>query len=118
MRPHHHSNRLVNKRLSKGITINALLVLTQDQLLSRDPSPFGPNASAYHTGHLEHYYRYNVIGGPSAFVMVAIDYVPFTEAIIRKFVAEITTFPVTRTVAGATKGAGQAAPNNDKGLVF
>ena len=98
-----------DEAIMKGITINALLILTQNQLFSRDPSPFGPNRSAYHTGHLEHYYRYNVIGGPSAFVMVAIDSVSFDEVIIRKFVSEITAYPATRSVAGATKGTGQAA---------
>ena len=33
----------------------------------------------------------------------------FDEVIIRKFVSEIAAYPATRTVAGATKGTGQAA---------
>ena len=38
---------------------------------------------------LDQYYRTNVIGGPSAFVMVAKNFESFGEAIIRKLIAEV-----------------------------
>ena len=38
---------------------------------------------------LDQYYRTNVIGGPSAFVMVAKNFESFGEAIILKLIAEV-----------------------------
>jgi hypothetical protein len=68
--------------LAKGITINGLVILTEN-----------PQAwNSEHTnppGGLEKYYRDNVIGGPGAFVIVAQNFDSFGEAIIKKLVAEI-----------------------------
>jgi hypothetical protein len=71
---------------AKGITINGLVILSDSQLLF----------NAEHTnppGGLEKYYRDNVIGGPSAFVMVAENFDAFGKAIIKKLIAEIAAAP-------------------------
>jgi hypothetical protein len=72
--------------LSKGVTINGLVILT--------PAP--PGWMSEHTnppGGIEKYYRDNVIGGPGAFVIVAEDHNSFGQAIIRKLIAEIANLP-------------------------
>ena len=55
-----------------GITINGLAILTEEPWL-------------------DDYYRQNVIGGPSAFVLVAKDYDSFADAILRKLVQEVAS---------------------------
>jgi hypothetical protein len=73
---------LRDQAVAKGITINGLAIL------SETPLPWNPE----HTnppGGLDQYYRTNVIGGPSAFVMVAKNFESFGEAIISKLIAEV-----------------------------
>ncbi len=72
--------------LAKGIVINGLVILTEDQA-SRHPSHTNP------PGGLETYYRNNVIGGPGAFVIVARDFNSFGEAILKKMITEIAQLP-------------------------
>jgi hypothetical protein len=72
--------------LSKGVTINGLVILT--------PAP--GLALSEHTdppGGIEKYYRDNVIGGPGAFVVVAEDHNSFGQAIAKKLIAEIALLP-------------------------
>jgi hypothetical protein len=75
-----------DEALAKGVTINGLVILTEQSL------PFG----ADHTnppGGLESYYRNNVVGGPGAFVMVAENFNSFGQAILNKLIAEIAANP-------------------------
>jgi uncharacterized protein DUF1194 len=77
--------------LAKGVTINGLVIL------SDSPLPWNPE----HTnppGGLDGYYRNNVIGGPSAFVMVAENHNSFGQAIVKKMIAEIAWNPPPRGV--------------------
>src|SRR4029077_10547954 len=60
--------------VKKGITINGLAIL------SEEPG-------------VDDYYRSNVIGGPSAFVLVAKSFDTFAEAILRKLVQEVASAP-------------------------
>ena len=60
--------------VGKGITINALAILSEEPWL-------------------DDYYRGNVIGGPSSFVLVAKSYDSFAEAILRKLVQEVAAAP-------------------------
>jgi hypothetical protein len=72
--------------VAKGIIINGLVILTDNQTLF----------NAEHTnppGGLEKYYRDNVIGGPGAFVMVAENFEAFGKAIVKKLIAEIAAAP-------------------------
>jgi hypothetical protein len=73
-----------DEALSRGVTINGLVIL------SETPLPWNPE----HTnppGGLAKYYRDNVIGGPGAFVMEAKDFNSFGQAIIGKLIAEIAS---------------------------
>jgi hypothetical protein len=66
----------------QGVTVNGLVILTERN------NAFSPQ----HTnplGGLEKYYRDNVIGGPSSFVMVAQNFDSFGQAILNKLIAEI-----------------------------
>jgi hypothetical protein len=58
----------------KGITINGLAILTEEPWL-------------------DDYYRHNVIGGPSSFVLVAKDMSSFADAIQRKLIQEVAALP-------------------------
>src|SRR5258708_7344057 len=85
-----NSGRDVNvardEALAKGVTINGLVILTENPL----------SFSAEHTnppGGLENYYRNNVVGGPGAFVMVAENFNSFGQAILNKLIAEIAANP-------------------------
>jgi Protein of unknown function (DUF1194) len=60
--------------VGKGITINGLAILGEEPWL-------------------DDYYRGNVIGGPSSFVLVAKSYDSFAEAILRKLVQEVAGGP-------------------------
>jgi uncharacterized protein DUF1194 len=60
--------------VAKGITINGLAILTEEPWL-------------------DDYYRHNVIGGPSSFVLVAESMETFAEAMLRKLVQEVATGP-------------------------
>ena len=71
-----------DEALALGITINGLVIL------SETPLPWNPE----HTnspGGLAKYYRDNVTGGPSSFVLEAKDFDSFGQAIIKKMIAEI-----------------------------
>ena len=73
---------LRDEAVAKGITINGLVILSDN--------PMSWNAD--HTnppGGLANYYRNNVVGGPSAFVMVAENFNSFGQAIIKKMIAEV-----------------------------
>ncbi len=60
--------------VKQGITINGLAILTEEPWL-------------------DDYYRHNVIGGPSSFVVVAKSMDTFAEAILRKLVQEVASVP-------------------------
>jgi hypothetical protein len=68
--------------VAKGITINALAILS-DQPLIWNPEHTNP------PGGLPNYFRDKVIGGPGAFVVVADNFDSFGQAIVRKMIAEI-----------------------------
>jgi hypothetical protein len=85
--------------VAKGVTINGLVIL------SEQPIPWNPE----HTnppGGLAKYYRDHVVGGPSAFVMVAEDFTSFGRAITNKLVAEIAQRAVPSHTALAIPAAG------------
>jgi hypothetical protein len=80
-----------DEAVAKGVTINGLVIL------SDSPLPWNPE----HTnppGGLDGYYRNNVIGGASAFVMVAENHNSFGQAIVKKMIAEIAFNPPPRGV--------------------
>jgi hypothetical protein len=83
---------LRDEAVAKGITINGLPILSETPM-SWNPDHTNP------PGGLEKYYRDNVIGGPSAFVMVAKNFNSFGEAIIDKMIAEVSQAhaPLPRT---------------------
>jgi hypothetical protein len=58
--------------VAAGISINGLAILTEEPWL-------------------EAYYRSNVIGGPSAFVLAARDFRSFADAMLRKLVQEVAS---------------------------
>lgn len=60
--------------VKKGITINGLAILTEEPWL-------------------DDYYRQNVIGGPSSFVLVAKSMDTFADAMLRKLVQEVAQGP-------------------------
>jgi hypothetical protein len=60
--------------VGRGITINGLAILSEEPWL-------------------DDYYRHNVIGGPSAFVVVATSFDSFAEAMLRKLVQEVASGP-------------------------
>ena len=60
--------------VKQGITINGLAILIEEPWL-------------------DDYYRQNVIGGPSAFVVVATSFDSFAEAMLRKLVQEVASAP-------------------------
>jgi hypothetical protein len=68
--------------VAKGTTVNGLAILSESPL-AWNPEHTNP------PGGLDTYYRNNVIGGPSAFVMVAKDFNSFGQAIISKIIAEV-----------------------------
>ena len=61
--------------VGRGITINGLAILTEEPWL-------------------DDYYRHNVIGGPSSFVVVAKSMETFADAILHKLVQEVASLPV------------------------
>lgn len=71
-----------DEALEKGITINALVILT----------PPGESFRPEHTnpaGGLEKYFQDNVIGGPGAFTVVAEGHQAFERALTKKLIQEI-----------------------------
>ena len=71
-----------DEALAKGVTINGLVILSENPLPSFPEHTHPP-------GGLAHYYRENVIGGDGAFVMTAENFQSFGRAIINKLIAEI-----------------------------
>jgi hypothetical protein len=72
--------------IAKGLTINGLVIL------SDVPLPWNPEHT-HPPGGLRNYYEENVIGGPSAFTMVAEGFETFGYAIINKLIKEIAALP-------------------------
>jgi hypothetical protein len=73
-----------DEAVRKGVTINGLAILS-DAPLIWNPEHTNP------PGGLPEYYRQSVVGGPSAFVMVAQDFASFGQSLIKKLIAEIAT---------------------------
>jgi len=84
--------RARDEATAKGITINGLVILS-DRPLSWNPEHTNP------PGGLANYYRDNVVGGPSSFVMVAENFESFGKAILNKLIAEIAYMPAPRGTA-------------------
>lgn len=85
-----NSGRLVtdarDDALAKGISINALVILT----------PLAESFRPEHTnppGGLEKYFQDNVIGGPGAFTVVAEGHGAFGRALTKKLIQEIAGVP-------------------------
>jgi Protein of unknown function (DUF1194) len=81
-----------DEAISIGVTINGLVILS-DAPLAWNPEHTNP------PGGLAEYYRRNVIGGPSAFVMVAENHGSFGQAILNKLIAEIAQGSLPRHAA-------------------
>jgi len=78
--------------LAKGITINALVILT----------PLAESFRPEHTnpaGGLEKYFQDNVIGGYGAFTVVAEGHEAFGRALTKKLIQEIAGLPRRRLAA-------------------
>jgi hypothetical protein len=75
-----------DEALAKGITINALVILTP---LSESFRPEHTNPP----GGLEKYFQDNVIGGFGAFTVVAENHEAFGRALTKKLIAEIAGLP-------------------------
>ncbi len=73
---------LRDEAVAKGITINGLVILSENPL-AWNPDHTNP------PGGLDNYYRNNVVGGPGAFVKVAQNFNSFGQAIIAKMIAEV-----------------------------
>jgi hypothetical protein len=81
-----------DEAVGKGITINALVILT----------PLAESFRPEHTnppGGLEKYFQDNVIGGFGAFTVVAEGHEAFGRALTKKLVAEIAGLPGHRFAA-------------------
>jgi hypothetical protein len=78
-----------DEAVAKGITINALVILT----------PEGESFRREHTnppGGLEKYFQDNVIGGPGAFTVVAESHEAFGRALTKKLIQEIASVSPAR----------------------
>jgi len=78
--------------LAKGVTINALVILT----------PLAESFRPEHTnppGGLEKYFQENVIGGFGAFTVVAENHEAFGRALTKKLIAEIAGLPQPQLAA-------------------
>jgi hypothetical protein len=87
---------LRDEAVAKGITINGLVILS-DNPMSWNPDHTNP------PGGLANYYRNNVVGGPSAFVMVAENFNSFGQAIIKKMIAEVAQAHETLPLRAAAR---------------
>ena len=81
-----------DEAVEKGITINALVILTP---LSESFRPEHTNPA----GGLEKYFQDNVIGGPGAFTVVAESHASFGRALTKKLIQEIAGMPGPRFAA-------------------
>jgi uncharacterized protein DUF1194 len=91
-----NSGRLVtsarDEAVAKGITINALVILT----------PLNESFRPEHTnppGGLEKYFQDNVIGGSGAFTVVAESHESFGRALTKKLIQEIAGLPQPQLAA-------------------
>ena len=75
-----------DRALEKGITINALVILTPEAESFRPEHTNPP-------GGLEKYFRDNVIGGPGSFTVVAEGHQSFGRSLTRKLIQEIAGLP-------------------------
>jgi hypothetical protein len=71
-----------DQAVADGITINGLAIIN-------DKPNLGYSAHTSPPGGLPSYYRQNVIGGPSAFLIVVKDFNSFAEAMANKLAKEI-----------------------------
>src|SRR5438270_13090086 len=78
-----------DQAISQGVTINGLAIIN-------DKPNLGYSAHTQPPGGLPLYYRQNVIGGPSAFLLVVQDFNSFADAMAQKLAKEID---VARTAA-------------------
>ncbi len=69
--------RVRDKVVDSGVTINGLAILNEDPTI-------------------DSYYRYNVIGGTGAFVITATDYEDFSAAMLEKLIKEISGVPIVQ----------------------
>jgi len=95
--------------VAKGVTINGLAILTK---------PLSPSYSNHTNppGGLANYYHDNVIGGPSAFVMVAEDSNSFGSALIKKLTAELAQLRSRKPIGRSKIGPCDAKPPHIPGL--
>lgn len=83
-----------DQAVAAGVTINGLAIIN-------DKPNLGYSAHTNPPGGLPNYYRENVIGGPSAFLIVVKDFNSFADAMASKLAKEIN-------VAGAEHGKGRS----------
>jgi hypothetical protein len=86
-----------DEALAKGVTINALVILTP---LSESFRPEHTNPP----GGLEKYFQDNVIGGFGAFTVVAESHESFGRALTKKLIAEIAGLPQPQLAAAPPDG--------------
>ena len=75
-----------DEAVAKGITINALVILTPIEQSFRPDHTNPP-------GGLEKYFRDNVIGGPGSFTIVAEGHESFGRSLTKKLIQEIAGLP-------------------------
>jgi Protein of unknown function (DUF1194) len=75
-----------DRALEKGITVNALVILTPEAESFRPEHTNPP-------GGLEKYFRDNVIGGPGSFTVVAEGHESFGRSLTKKLIQEIAAGP-------------------------
>lgn len=75
-----------DEAVAKGITINALVILTPIEQSIRPDHTNPP-------GGLEKYFRDNVIGGPGSFTIVAEGHEAFGRSLTKKLIQEIAGLP-------------------------
>jgi hypothetical protein len=75
-------NEARDQAISRGVTINGLAIIN-------DKPNLGYSAHTQPPGGLPLYYRQNVIGGPSAFLLVVQDFNSFADAMANKLAKEI-----------------------------
>jgi hypothetical protein len=75
-----------DRALEKGITVNALVILTPEAESFRPEHTNPP-------GGLEKYFRDNVIGGPGSFTVVAEGHESFGRSLTKKLIQEIAGSP-------------------------
>ena len=95
-----------DQAVAAGITINGLPILNDR------PNPWGGGP----TLDLDGYYRDHVIGGPGAFLVPAVSFEAFAEAILSKLLLEISD-RTPDAPPGATESAGADRPHPDRSVL-